>query len=216
MISVKFLLEAKAAAFTSATWSLGNAELLKQCLVQRCYPESADRMGPTGRFNYMTASASQHSSSLLMKNGPIRRGNIKTPLNTWLGLTKCAAVPIYRRMLGVWECNFEPKVCFQKLKLYCLQEKHNTSHCCSSFMPWYSSMNFCLWAGTGHYLFHILWIPLKPDTLMETQQAWTSQGFQMLGHLDALGERCLSRTFWTFNETHSFVPLPKIWWFQKY
>lgn len=38
-------------SFSSATWSLGKAELLKQCLAQRCCPETADRMGPTRRFN---------------------------------------------------------------------------------------------------------------------------------------------------------------------
>lgn len=51
VISVKFLLKAKLAAVTSATWSLGEVGLLKQCLVQRYYAETADGMGPTGRSN---------------------------------------------------------------------------------------------------------------------------------------------------------------------
>lgn len=99
MISVKFLLEAKAAAFTSATWSLGKAELFKQCLVQRCYTETADRMGPTRRFNQcdcFSEAALPFSSADLgavaFYDGPMRRGNIKTPLSTWLGLTKCTAI----------------------------------------------------------------------------------------------------------------------------
>lgn len=43
-------------SFSSATWSLGKAELLKQCLAQRCCPETADRMGPTRRFNENSCS----------------------------------------------------------------------------------------------------------------------------------------------------------------
>lgn len=41
----------ESAAATSASWSLSEAGLLKQCLVQRYRAETADRMGPTGRSN---------------------------------------------------------------------------------------------------------------------------------------------------------------------
>lgn len=208
MISVKFLLEAKSAAFTSATWSLGKAKLLKQCLVQRCYPETVDRMGPTGRFNYYDCfmeSALPFSSAEEWAHKE-RKYQDTSQYVAWLNKMHSSS-NLTEECLETVSIILSQRFIFKSVN--CAVCKKNTILPIAAVFLRLDThkLNFVYGQGLGI----IYLVPLQPDTLM-ILRAWSSQDFQMLGYPDALGERCLSRTFWTFNET---LPPHKIWWFQK-